>query len=185
MSALPTVSAFRILGPKIGPRPAWAKAVIIAEYREDHSDSMSDYWGSSVVLTVPLAWSKHRRDLFPEMRKAARAFKPTAHLGPDRSVFVVHVVGSAGRGFSFDHGEPVRFELARDAADFMKSQPKPRSITFDGITAEFKWCVREEPIEHREKWSMGGGYYLKAGDRHDTGWSVRKTWALDALKGDR
>ena len=29
--------------------------------------------------------------------------------------------------------------------------------------------------EHREKWSMGSGYYLKAAGRYSTGWNVSKT----------
>lgn len=36
--------------------------------------------------------------------------------------------------------------------------------------------------EHREKYSMGGGYYLKAGSRHSSGWRVSKT-RVDWLKG--
>jgi len=28
--------------------------------------------------------------------------------------------------------------------------------------------------EHRENWSGGHGFYLKAGDRYDTGWEIRK-----------
>jgi hypothetical protein len=35
--------------------------------------------------------------------------------------------------------------------------------------------------EHREKWSMGAGYYLKASGRYSTGWTVRKV----RLYGDR
>lgn len=31
-----------------------------------------------------------------------------------------------------------------------------------------------ESAEHREKWSMGGGYYLKDGFRHSSGWKVCK-----------
>jgi predicted RNA methylase len=31
-----------------------------------------------------------------------------------------------------------------------------------------------DSAEHREKWSMGGGYYLKAGNRYSTGWKVSK-----------
>lgn len=60
--------------------PAWAKAVIIAELEEDQSDIMTDYFGSRTVRTVALAWSKHERDLFPELRKAAATFDPTAFL---------------------------------------------------------------------------------------------------------
>lgn len=61
-------------------KPAWAKAVIMAELRQDVSDSHTDYFAGRTVRTVLLAWSKHTRDLFGEMRKAAARFEPTAHL---------------------------------------------------------------------------------------------------------
>lgn len=96
-------------------RPADAKAVIVADYIQDESDPMTDYFGHTVTRTVVLAWSKHTRNLFPEMRKAARLFPETAHLA--------------------------------DAP---------------------------EDAEHRENYSMGGGYYLKANYRHRSGWRVRK-----------
>jgi len=39
----------------------------------------------------------------------------------------------------------------------------------------------EAKDEHREKWSGGGGYYLKDGHRHKTGWSISKQikWGED------
>jgi protein-L-isoaspartate O-methyltransferase len=91
--------------PKI---PKGAKAVIIAEYREDESDSQSDYHASSVGRVLILGFSTHTR-------KAALAAPETQHLA--------------------------------DAP---------------------------ESAEHREKYSMGGGYYLKDGYRHSTGWAIRK-----------
>ncbi|SON54267.1 hypothetical protein HDIA_0726 [Hartmannibacter diazotrophicus] len=36
-----------------------------------------------------------------------------------------------------------------------------------------------ENAEHREKWSMGAGYYLKVGGRHSTGWQIRKLGLYD------
>lgn len=95
--------------------PADARAVIVAELVHDRSDSMTDYFGSTTSQTVILGFSKHTRDLFPEMRKAARNFDGTAHLA--------------------------------DAPD---------------------------DAEHREKYSMGGGYYLKDGYRHSDGWKIHK-----------
>lgn len=95
--------------------PADAKAIIVAELVADRSDSMSDYYGSSTTRTVILAFSKHTRDLFPELRKAARNFAETAHLA--------------------------------DA---------------------------DEKAEHRQKYSMGAGYFLKDGFTHDDGWKVSK-----------
>lgn len=95
--------------------PAWAKAVIIAELDQDESDSMSDYFHARAVRRVILGFSKHTRDLFPEMRQAARLFHETAHLA--------------------------------DASD---------------------------KAEHREKYSMGAGFYLKASGRYSNGWKVSK-----------
>ncbi|WP_215408217.1 LPD25 domain-containing protein [Vibrio gigantis] len=53
--------------------PDWAKAVIVAtltEYDSDNSDPFSGYHQTKTVRTVILAWSKHTRNLFPELRKA-------------------------------------------------------------------------------------------------------------------
>lgn len=101
-------------------KPNGAKAVIVAELHVDESDSQMDYYGSRITTRKLLAWSKHTRDLFPEMRKAAAVFAGTSGLaiaGPD--------------------------------------------------------------AEHREKYSMGGGYYL--GHSRYSGWIVKK-WKLDGYR---
>lgn len=95
--------------------PTAAKAVIVAEMVEDQCDFMSDYHGSTTTNTIILAFSNHTRDLFAEMRKAARNHEATAHLA--------------------------------DAPD---------------------------DAEHRQKYSMGGGYFLKDGYRHSNGWKISK-----------
>jgi hypothetical protein len=95
--------------------PPWAKAVIVGELIEDQSDSMTDYFGHKTVKSAILGFSRHTRDLFPEMRRAALNHPDTAHL----------------------------FDAPAEA-------------------------------EHREKYSMGGGYYLKKGTRHGSGWRVEK-----------
>ena len=95
--------------------PPWAEYALIAELHEDNCDSMTDYFNARTLRTVVIGWSKHGRDLFPEMRKAAATFEPTAELA--------------------------------DAP---------------------------ESAEHREKWSMGGGFYLKTGSRYCNGWAVKK-----------
>lgn len=95
--------------------PPWAKAAIVAELDQDDSDSMTDYFNHKTLRTVVIGWSKHTRDLFPELRKAAATFPETADLA--------------------------------DAP---------------------------ESAEHREKYSMGAGYYLKRGWRDSSGWCVKK-----------
>lgn len=96
--------------------PPWAVSAIVAELHEDASDSMSDYHNHRVLRSVVIGWSKHNRDLFAEMRKAAATFTETA-------------------------------DLAEAPAD----------------------------AEHREKYSMGAGFYLKRGWRDCSGWCVKKT----------
>ena len=95
--------------------PTWAKAAIVADLVEDNSDIMSDYHGSTTKESIILGFSKHTRDLFPEMRKAARNAPETEFLA----------------------------DAPADA-------------------------------EHREKYSMGGGYYLKDSYRHNSGWKISK-----------
>lgn len=64
--------------------PADAKAILVAELRQNESDSMTDYFASRVVRCVFLGFSKSGRNSFPEMRKLAAAYAPTASLaGPD------------------------------------------------------------------------------------------------------
>lgn len=60
--------------------PPDSKAVIIAELLENKCGHNDDYYGSATKRRVLLSFSKHTRNLFPEMRKAASVFEPTAYL---------------------------------------------------------------------------------------------------------
>lgn len=93
--------------------PEDAKAVIVARLRQNESDSQTDYFAHSTQRTVILGFSKHKRDIFSEMRKYASNFEETAYL------------------------------------------------------AEYN-----EDYEHREKYSMGDGYYLGESKYH--GWIIEK-----------
>lgn len=93
--------------------PDDAMAVIVGRLKQNDSDSMTDYYASSVQRTVILGFSKHTRDLFSEMRKYAGNFEETAYL------------------------------------------------------SEYN-----EDYEHREKYSMGDGYYL--GESKYSGWIIEK-----------
>ena len=57
-----------------------AKAYLVAEYREDRSDIMTDYFASSTTKRIVLAPSAHTRQLFPEMRKACESWPEVAHM---------------------------------------------------------------------------------------------------------
>lgn len=170
--------------PDLGPRPEWAKAVIVAQYEEDRSEIQTDSFATRKTVRIPLAWSKHTRDLFSEMRKAAALFIPTAHLGPGKGVFFVRVVFGAdvtANGRAFYKGErygcadePRTFDTRAAAEAFVASQLDPPSVWYGETLVPFEWEIREESVEHREKWSMGAGYYLKASGRYTNGWTVSK-----------
>lgn len=93
--------------------PEDAQAVIVARLRQNESDSYTDYYSYSTQRTVIIGFSKHKRDIFSEMRKHTSNFEETAYL------------------------------------------------------AEFN-----EDYEHREKYSMGDGYYL--GESKYSGWIIEK-----------
>lgn len=73
-------------------RPPWAKAVIVAHCAVDKSDAMTDYFHVQDGAFHVLAWSRHTRDRFDEMRKAAATFPQTAHLGPGCGDYTAKVV---------------------------------------------------------------------------------------------
>jgi hypothetical protein len=60
--------------------PEDAQAVIVARLKQDDSDRMTDYYAHSTQRTVILGFSKHKRDLFSEMRKHALNFEETTYL---------------------------------------------------------------------------------------------------------
>jgi len=60
--------------------PNNCKNVIVANHNINDSDSMTDYFAEHTEKTIVLGFSKHSRNLFPEMRKAAAKYEPTQHL---------------------------------------------------------------------------------------------------------
>jgi len=113
--------------------PETAQALIVAECEIDKCDLQTDYFATSTSQTVILGCSKHKRDIFSEMRKFADRIPETAHLK-----------------------EPPLVDSNRE--------PKTESNK--------SWWHPAD--EHREKYSMGHGYYLKAEQRYSSGWLVRK-----------
>lgn len=172
--------------------PSTAKALIVAERHADRSDPQSDYHGHDTTETVILGWSTHTKDLFAEMRKAAAKIPETAHLGPGKGHFESWVLLGAdaqSNGCAYwkgsvshwhreltedDHGNRVVFQTRQEAEAYIQEKGEPESISFEGVIIPFYWDIHEEDLEHREKWSMGSGYYLKDGHSDSSGWSVKK-----------
>lgn len=184
-------------------RPAWAKAVIVAELEESRCDSMTDYYATATMRRVVLAWSKHTRDLFPELRHAAATFPDTAHMGPECDIYRARVIlgadvvtmGSAYYKGSNSHwhselfeesekyGRGKRFTRLAEAQAFISSAGAPEPISFQTEAGSqlvtFEWTISRESLEHREKYSMGHGFYLSDSGTYGSGWRVIKRNKVD------
>lgn len=175
--------------------PEWARAVIVAELMVDDSDIMTDYFAAHSERTLYLAWSRHTRDLFPELRKAAANAKETEHLGHGKDLYrplVVIATNFKSHGAYYGDGQhsPWHCEqepedaltTKQEAEDWIKGKGAPKSIMNGETEVHFRWVITQDSIEHREKYAMGKGYYLSAG-RGMSGWTVRKL-ALAAVSGE-
>jgi len=76
-----------------------AQAVIVARLKKDESDSQTDYFASSTQRTVILGFSKHKRDLFSEMRKHASNFEETAYLAEKNADYEHREKYAMGAGY--------------------------------------------------------------------------------------
>lgn len=167
--------------------PNEAQALIIAVRDENQSDIQTDYFAHTETATVILGWSKHKRDLFSEMRKHAVKIPETAHLGPGCGHFEPRVIVDNCQivpGYTHysqwhselhrENGWQLVFRTKAEAQAHIDKMGLPYSITFNGVLASFHWDIEEDDIEQREKYSMGQGYYLKDGGGHGSGWRVEK-----------
>jgi hypothetical protein len=183
-----------------------AEYFIVANLQRDDSDTMTDYFHTTTIQTHVLATSKHGKALFAEMRKAAARFEHTRHLGTGCDEYTPRIIacqdyvgssghyvhkGSASRSHSDvqdanePHGWPT-FSTEAEAQAWIDSRPEHQLTihTYDHnreeITIRHEWHIHRSSIEHRQKWSMGRGYFLAAG-RTYSGWQVRKPTISDDL----
>jgi hypothetical protein len=146
--------------------PAGARAVIVAELHENTSDMQSDYFAHVTKQVVYLAYSRHDKDRFDEMRAAAARFEDTQHLGPGKGSYTVRQVNEEHRYTGAESEHYTTEAEAQAAVTEHNADPAQR----EGCT----WIIQPEEIEHREKYSMGAGYYLKDGYSDHSGWAVSK-----------
>lgn len=170
--------------------PPDAVAAIVAGYDVDESNPQVDHFYVSGVFSVVIWFSSSTRDMFHEMRKAAAKFPRTEHLGPGRGLFRVRAFLTtdvkdsghalwAGQYSPFHHahepggnGHAHPFTSRAAAEEFIAGSAPLPAINVGGQEARAELRIEEESIEHREKYSMGRGYYLKAGCC--SGWRVFK-----------
>lgn len=79
--------------------PKWAKAVIIASYHEDASDTNSDYFNHTTTRTVFIEFTASTRNDMEELRTAAAKFEGTAELATADKEHEHREMYSMGAGF--------------------------------------------------------------------------------------
>lgn len=151
----------------------WARSFIVAERIVDDSDPMTDYFAEHGEGMIVLAPSKHERNNFAEMRKAAELIPETAHLGQGKNRYTPVVIATEdNREFSVwkgsrshwhdeltrdENGKPLTFSTVEEINEWMAKQVQP--CTVNGIP--FALSYNEEQAEHREDYSGGKGLYLQ------------------------
>lgn len=164
---------------------AGADRVIVATFRVNESDSQTDYCGHRTARQVVIGFGRGKRESFAQLRKAAAAFKPTADYGPGLGRwFATPVLGAdcvLGSGCYAYHGSRSHWHddkaagpLPTQAAAEAHAAANPIGpVTVGDKVVPIEWRIEEEPIEHRENYSMGGGNYL--GDSRYGGWIVHSS----------
>ena len=101
--------------------PEDAQAVIVARLRQSESDSYTDYYSYSTQRTVIIGFSKHKRDIFSEMRKHASNFEETAYLAEFNEEYEHREKYSMGDGY------------------------------YLGASKYSGWIIEKEPVYNRER----------------------------------
>jgi hypothetical protein len=151
----------------------WARSFIVAERIVDDSDIMTDYFAEHGEDMVVLAPSKHERNNFAEMRKAALKIPETAHLGPGKNKYIPIVVllndttepgiwkgcqSHWHKSMNKDaSGKPISFPTLEELNEWTAKQEAPYPIG-DMV---FGWQWNYDGAEHREDYSGGKGLYLQ------------------------
>jgi hypothetical protein len=119
--------------------PSWAKAVIIAEERENTSDIQSDYWAHHTLKTVYLAFSTSDRNDFSEMRSAAAKFEATEHLTNAGKEFEHRETWSMGEGYYLGKDKYSGWIVSKESL--------PKIDVLQIAIAEGRFLCTEGPIE--------------------------------------
>lgn len=169
-----------------------ADRVIVATFRVDESDMQTDYHGGRTAREVVIGFGRGKRESFSQLRKAAAKFPPTRDYGPGRGRWYAAVVLDAdcetngchhyrGGRSPFHSGDEAGPFPTRAAAEAHAAASPVSSLVVrsgrDGSEqiVPLAWRIREDRIEHRETYSMGGGNYL--GDARYSGWVIKSsTW---------
>lgn len=121
--------------------PTWAKSVIVATYSvydEERSDPYSDYYQSKTIKTIVLAWSKHTRNLFSEMRKACVNHQDTAFLAEKENSIEHRENYSMGAGTYLTNKDYLRHGWEVRKVKFWNEEQKEKYVQFGALSEAVK-----------------------------------------------
>ena len=158
--------------------PAGAVGIIIAELKEDISDSQTDYFDEKAVAAYAIGWKMTKKENFLNLRKTAARFSETAHMGPgmDMHSFSIYYVDPARKypEHSLPHRNsetfPSREEADAEAKRICEEEGFGEIMHMGETEYRREIHFQMESYERRENYSMGGGNYL--GGRRYGGWKV-------------
>lgn len=130
--------------------PTGSKSVIIAELLEDKCGHNDDYYGSETKRRVLLAFSKHTRNLFPEMRKAAARFEPTKYLSEADEKAEHRENYSMGRGTFLMKGSTYGGWRIKKVSIWNGTITKAELLNIDYSAKPVKPGKKKKPVQPKE-----------------------------------
>ena len=148
--------------------PADALGVIFAEYYQDESDGMTDYFGGRVTERVAIGWRVTKKESFKRLREAAATFEHTKDLGPGCNRTQVVALWSEER--CKDHHAQHGFAGETCDEIFLNEDDARQWADSQGFADGYRLVVTS--AENRDNYRGGGGNYLQA-KNYGSGWRVR------------
>lgn len=133
--------------------PTDAKAAIIARrvsLDEENSDPYADYYKTQTDEVIILAWSKHTRDLFAEMRKAAKNHPETAFLADPEQSQEHREKYSMGKGFYLTNKGYIRAGWIIEKQQFWGANDKASHLPMGQIAIPGYVGQQAAPVEQAE-----------------------------------
>ncbi len=115
--------------------PQWAKGVIVAtltDYDAESSESHAGEFHTKTLKTIILAWSKHSRNLFPELRKACLNHPKTAFLNDPKKSVEHRERFTMGEGYYLTDTKYIRYGWQVKKRNFYREDNKARQRTLIG-----------------------------------------------------
>ena len=136
--------------------PKDAESIIVANLKQNESDPMTDYYGCSTIKTVYLAFSSHKRNLFPEMRKAAKNCPETAFLADVPKEWEEKQNYSGGAGYFLGENRYSGWNISKISYIDLASEAEKEKLYKAAAEGRYFANIQEEKAEARQAEEVAG-----------------------------